>query len=276
VKKLLLGIAFSATLLTGLAQADAPSVLDRAAKNAIAERIKPTGTVCVQGQECSGASAATSGQTGQAAVAATRSGADIYNKTCTTCHSPATASALGAPEFGKADGWQARLDQGFDTMMDHAINGLGAMPPKGTCNDCTDEELMLAVKYMVKESTGQDVGPAIEPAKATETEEAEQPAPAEEVEAVEEEAAEEVAGRSGEEIYNASCVACHGPATAALLGAPALGSNEDWAPRVEQGFDTLVEHSLQGLNAMPPKGTCGDCTDAEMANTVQYMLDQLN
>lgn len=293
MKKLLLGIAFSATLLTGLAQADSSSVLDRAAKNAIAERIKPTGTVCVQGEEC--ASASTTASSANAtettpAASASRTGKEIYDNTCSTCHASATASALGAPEFGNADDWQARVDQGFDTVLKHSIDGLNAMPARGTCADCSDDEMTLAIQYMVKEATGEDFGPSIDAdsgdneAATEETEEAAdeasdaEEADAEEATEAEEEvaASEESTGRSGEEIYNNSCTTCHATGIAAAIGAPELGSNDDWKERLEQGFDTLLEHSINGLNAMPPKGTCGDCSDDEMKAVVQYMVDQLD
>lgn len=291
MKKLLLGIAFSATLLTGLAQADSSSVLDRAAKNAIAERIKPTGTVCIQGEECAtseGSSTAAVTEADTAPAASTsRTGKDIFDATCSTCHGPATASAIGAPEIGKADDWQPRIEQGFDTVLEHSINGLNAMPAKGTCADCTDEEMTLAIQYMVKESTGDDFGPAVETADAEEepaddssadTEEAANGAADAEEEATEAEedvaATEESAGRSGEEIYNASCTTCHATGIAAAIGAPEMGKSEDWEERLAQGFDTLLEHSINGLNAMPPKGTCADCTDEEMKAVVEYMVEQ--
>lgn len=291
MKKLLLGIAFSATLLTGLAQADSSSVLDRAAKNAIAERIKPTGTVCIQGEECAtseGNSTAAVTEADTAPAASTsRTGKDIFDATCSTCHGPATASAIGAPEIGKADDWQPRIEQGFDTVLEHSINGLNAMPAKGTCADCTDEEMTLAIQYMVKESTGDDFGPAVETADAEEepaddssadTEEAANGAADAEEEATGAEedvaATEENAGRSGEEIYNASCTTCHATGIAAAIGAPEMGKNEDWEERLAQGFDTLLEHSINGLNAMPPKGTCADCTDEEMKAVVEYMVEQ--
>ena len=67
--------------------------------------------------------------------------------------------------------------------------------------------------------------------------------------------------RSGAEVYQASCFACH--ATGAL-NAPKLGDAAAWEPRIAQGFDVMLEHAIKGFNAMPPKGTCGDCSDDEI------------
>ncbi|MFO7594167.1 MAG: cytochrome c5 family protein [Pseudomonadota bacterium] len=76
--------------------------------------------------------------------------------------------------------------------------------------------------------------------------------------------------RSGKEIYDRSCFACHGTGAA---GAPVLGDAGAWVPRIEKGMDTLMDHAINGFNAMPPRGTCGDCSDEELKAVVEYMLD---
>ena len=77
--------------------------------------------------------------------------------------------------------------------------------------------------------------------------------------------------RSGDAVYSASCAACHGTGVA---GAPKVGDSAAWAPRVAQGMDTLMSHAINGLNAMPPKGTCATCSDDEIKAAVEYMLSQ--
>ncbi|WP_404342307.1 c-type cytochrome [Pseudoalteromonas mariniglutinosa] len=72
--------------------------------------------------------------------------------------------------------------------------------------------------------------------------------------------------RSGEQVYQASCFACHGTGA---LGAPK--SAEDWAPRLAKGADTLLKHALDGFNAMPPRGTCMDCSDEEISAAIDFM-----
>jgi cytochrome c5 len=77
--------------------------------------------------------------------------------------------------------------------------------------------------------------------------------------------------RNGETIYNTSCVGCHGTGAA---GAPKLGDKTAWAPRIEQGIDALYNSALNGKNAMPPKGTCMNCSEAELKATVDYLVEQ--
>ena len=81
-----------------------------------------------------------------------------------------------------------------------------------------------------------------------------------------------VAERSGEEIYNNYCTACHQTGAA---GAPKLDATSEWQSRLdEKGREKLYQNSINGFNAMPPKGTCSDCSDAEMKIAVDYMLEE--
>ena len=79
------------------------------------------------------------------------------------------------------------------------------------------------------------------------------------------------AAMSGEERYKASCSFCHDSGAA---GSPKLGSKPIWAPRIAKGEDTLVDHAIHGFNAMPPKGMCPTCSDAEIRAAVEYMISQ--
>ena len=84
-------------------------------------------------------------------------------------------------------------------------------------------------------------------------------------------AAEPAGALSGEDIYNKSCVNCHG---AGVLGAPKLQAAADWQPRIdEKGFDTLWQNAINGINAMPPKGTCGTCSDDDIKAAIEYMFE---
>ena len=71
--------------------------------------------------------------------------------------------------------------------------------------------------------------------------------------------------------YAAACFACHSTGAA---GAPrvAPGNAEEWAPRLEKGFDVLVENTVNGIGTMPPKGLCFDCTPEQLRAIVEYML----
>ena len=78
--------------------------------------------------------------------------------------------------------------------------------------------------------------------------------------------------RSGQEVYTASCAMCHTPG---LLNAPKLSNAADWAPRIAKGIETLNTHAIAGFNAMPAKGTCAACSDAEIKAAVKYMVDSV-
>lgn len=80
-------------------------------------------------------------------------------------------------------------------------------------------------------------------------------------------------GRSGEQVYNTTCVACHGTGAS---GAPKLGDTEAWAPRIEKGMDALMDSAMNGIpdTAMMAKGTCNDCSEQEMRRAVEYMVEQ--
>ncbi|WMC10809.1 c-type cytochrome [Oceanimonas pelagia] len=78
--------------------------------------------------------------------------------------------------------------------------------------------------------------------------------------------------RSGEAVYTAACSACHGTGAA---GAPIKGDADAWGPRVAKGRDTLLDHALNGFNGMPARGACGNCSDEEIANAVDYMMNAI-
>ncbi|MBV0934426.1 c-type cytochrome [Marinobacterium weihaiense] len=136
--------AASALCAFGLGMALTASVQAATDKEAIIERIKPVGSVCIQGDEsCGGATAAA--PAGGASSA--RSGEEIYTGKCAACHA---SGVLGAPKFGTNE-MQLRLDEkGMETLLSHAINGFNAMPPRGTCSDCSDDDIQAAIDYMLE------------------------------------------------------------------------------------------------------------------------------
>lgn len=108
---------------------------------ALIERIKPVGTVCLEGDEsCAGAVVAAKESD------SARSAEEIYNANCTACH---TTGAADAPRLGNAEEWAPRIEKGIDTLYKHAIEGFNAMPAKGMCMDCSDEELHATVDYIL-------------------------------------------------------------------------------------------------------------------------------
>jgi cytochrome c5 len=73
--------------------------------------------------------------------------------------------------------------------------------------------------------------------------------------------------KSGEEVYKAQCLACHGSGAA---GAPKFGDAGAWAPRIKTGFDTLWHSALKGKGAMGAQGG-GDFEDVEIGRAVVYL-----
>ena len=76
-------------------------------------------------------------------------------------------------------------------------------------------------------------------------------------------------GRSGEEVYNAHCHVCH---ATGLNDAPKFQDAAAWATRIAQGAEKLLEVTKNGINTMPPMGTCMSCTDAELRAVIDYMI----
>jgi cytochrome c5 len=76
------------------------------------------------------------------------------------------------------------------------------------------------------------------------------------------------------QVYNTYCVACHG---SGANNAPILGDAAAWQPRVDKGVETLYGSVINGFNngAMPVKGLCMGCSDADLQSVVDYMLDAL-
>lgn len=101
----------------------------------IKARIQPIGKVHIAGAK---AEVASSGP---------RAGSEIYAKACVACHS---VGVLGAPKLQNAADWSPRLEKGFDAVWKNALNGIGAMPPMGTCGDCSDDEIKAAIEHMTE------------------------------------------------------------------------------------------------------------------------------
>ena len=113
-------------------------------RDAIVERIKPHGSVCVEGDSsCAAAVAAVS--------SGPRSGEEVYNSACVACHS---SGAGGAPVVGNVAAWADRIAKGMDALHQSGLNGVAgtSMIARGGCMKCEDEEIIAAVNYMVENS----------------------------------------------------------------------------------------------------------------------------
>jgi cytochrome c5 len=76
-------------------------------------------------------------------------GEAIYNHFCVNCHAQKPLIPIGAPRIGEKEDWKIRLKQGMNVLFKHTNEGLGAMPPRGGCFECTDEQLKLVIQYML-------------------------------------------------------------------------------------------------------------------------------
>ena len=107
-------------------------------ENSVLERIKPVGEVSID----------TSTQVASAEIVETavRSGEEIYNSKCAGCH---TSGVIGSPKFASLEDCAPRIDLGLEKLTLSAIAGKGGMPAKGTCMDCTDNDIKITVQYML-------------------------------------------------------------------------------------------------------------------------------
>lgn len=139
------------------------------AQQSIEDNVRPVGQVCLAGQSCVGstvgnAPAAASAAPVRAAAAVVEEVVEdvidvveavaevaafdvesTYQMSCFACHG---TGAAGAPILGDADAWSERMAKGMDAVMLNVVNGMNAMPPKGLCMTCSDDNLVALVDYM--------------------------------------------------------------------------------------------------------------------------------
>ncbi len=151
----------------------------------VADNIRPVGSICLAGQACVGsiagvmiegsaeagvadaaepamqveatdavaeaavAPAADAASMEMAAVASDFDAAAAYQMSCNACHG---TGAAGAPMLGDAGVWGARMEKGMDALMSNVINGVGAMPARGICMTCSDDDLQAIVDYMLAQN----------------------------------------------------------------------------------------------------------------------------
>jgi cytochrome c5 len=224
-------IVLAVKLFTGGMTSDAGS--PTMTNEAIAARIQPVGVAKLD----------ESGPPGS------RSGKSIFENVCISCHG---AGLAGSPKFGDGGAWGPRIAKGYATLLDHALKGFNAMPAKGGAADLTDDELGRAVAYMANAGGAKFAEPAVKGAA---------PAAAG--------GAKVDPATKGKEIYESTCVACHGSGAA---GAPKFGDKAAWGPRLKEGVDAAIKIGVKGLNAMPPKGGYSG-SDEEFHAAAEYMIN---
>jgi cytochrome c5 len=113
----------------------------------VAKRIQPVGEVRVG--EPGQVAEAPAAQPAVEVAAAAMTGDAVYQSACIACHA---SGAAGAPKMGDAAAWGPRVTQGLATLIDHAINGKGVMPPRGGNPALTDADIENAIKYMLEQT----------------------------------------------------------------------------------------------------------------------------
>ncbi|MBA2655221.1 MAG: c-type cytochrome [Gammaproteobacteria bacterium] len=172
-------------------------------------------------------------------------GQKIYDKYCVGCHG---IGAGGAPKMGDPTEWAPKIKQGFPILYQNAIQGIGNMPPRGTCGTCSDDEIKAAVDYIVKNSKSAE-GASTKPTPVV-------PHPSVEL---------------GKNVYEKVCADCH---ATGKMGAPITGDKVVWTALVKKNMDVLVEHTIKGYKNMPARGACNACSDTDLIAAVIYMVNQ--
>ena len=79
------------------------------------------------------------------------------------------------------------------------------------------------------------------------------------------------AERSGKDVVEAVCAACH--ASGAKSAAPKVGDRDAWVPRLKQGMDALALKAIRGHDGMPARGGAAALTDGEIKAAINYMFN---
>lgn len=115
----------------------------------IQQRIKKVGKLNIGDAPApAAASAPAAAQNSESAAPAQVNGADLYQANCFACHG---TGAAGAPILGQADAWAPRIAKGEATLIESAINGFNAMPPRGGTT-LDDDGIKATVAYMIESS----------------------------------------------------------------------------------------------------------------------------
>ena len=77
--------------------------------------------------------------------------------------------------------------------------------------------------------------------------------------------------RSGKEVVEHVCAACHG---SGVQGAPMIGDAKAWEPRAKRGLSNLTQSALEGVRRMPPHGGSLSLNDIELKRAITYMVNQ--
>ena len=197
-------------------------------------------------------------------------GEQTYAQVCSSCHD---SGASGAPMITDKGNWAARIKQGKQTLYDHAINGIGAMPAKGGDPSLSDEEVQAAVDHIVATVSGggQTAKAAGGQSKSRQTQQGSATSGAPPAGIAQ--AAERGASLDSESTYQAMCSSCH---DSGALGAPMVTDKAQWQARVAMGAEALYSSAINGVGAMPAKGGHSQLSEDEVKGAVDYIIAQVS
>jgi cytochrome c5 len=79
--------------------------------------------------------------------------------------------------------------------------------------------------------------------------------------------------QAGKKIFKMFCASCHGPDPLVDIHAPLIGDIKAWRYRRHSGMEALLRITIEGRKAMPARGGCFECSDKQLRQAIQYMLD---
>ncbi|MCR9192097.1 MAG: c-type cytochrome [Gammaproteobacteria bacterium] len=77
-------------------------------------------------------------------------GQSIVKHYCISCHATHPMIPLGAPRIGHTKDWAPRLKQSQKELWQHVDEGFRAMPARGGCFECSDEQLKQAIAILIE------------------------------------------------------------------------------------------------------------------------------
>ncbi|RMX18738.1 cytochrome c5 family protein [Legionella jordanis] len=89
-------------------------------------------------------------------------GEQIVQHFCSNCHAEQPMIVIGAPRMNQKEDWEPRIKNGVSVVMQHTIEGVGAMPPRGGCFECSDQQLILAIIAMLPKEFKESFSTALE------------------------------------------------------------------------------------------------------------------
>ncbi len=195
---------------------------------------------------------------------------------CAGCHQE---GIRGAQRSDDVAAWTALSEKGIEELTQSVINGKGAMSPRAETS-LTDEEIELAVRHMIAQSTGSETTGGAEETVTDESAAAPAAPAAEVAEAASTSTAEAAASTAVAQaepisanvkgVVDTLCASCH---ISGVADAPKYGDKAAWDQRMAAGIDKVLAAAIAGKGVMPPRGG-SQLSDAELRQAIEYMASK--